>query len=116
MEGYSAQERLSSQSQQKLDTLRDEFAKEFEAYKQAGKFSVVAVGSLARLEACEDSDLDYFIISDRGLKASHFEHGLGRSRLTVANSWSRGVSEPVKALFGWRLNSRHQRVSIWVYA
>lgn len=90
MEGYSAQERLSSQSQQKLDTLRDEFAKEFEAYKQAGKFSVVAVGSLARLEACKDSDLDYFIISDKGLKASHFEDGLGQ----IADVIERHVSKP----------------------
>ncbi|MEW8023092.1 MAG: nucleotidyltransferase domain-containing protein [Candidatus Thiodiazotropha sp.] len=68
----TALERASSYSNKKIELLRDTFS---EAIK-TNKFAIVTVGSFARREASEQSDLDFFIIVEDNYKLTTAEKKL----------------------------------------
>lgn len=83
MEGYPKLQEVAHFSEQKLSQVREDLDNMLALRTNASKFCIVAVGSLARKEASEGSDLDFFMISDKGLKPSYFEENIDDIRAII---------------------------------
>lgn len=83
LENYPKLKELSRFSQRKLAALRRDLEHTLSSKRNARRCCVVAVGSVARKEAFRESDLDFFLIGDKGLKLSYFDNCLDDIRRVV---------------------------------